>query len=290
MLRRKETITLSIPPGTKEKLETIARRFNIFWGKSPSLSGLIAAIAQQELEVGEPFAFNELQVHSLNKAIKALIDSGQIQEAQLLTKLLFERGCLEPFFRQSLLKQISQSTEIWRKVLEEQIQKRQSFLLLYLNSQGLEETFTVCWADIKFYKKEFYLVAWCEETTGSKEILALVHNRYFRLERIVNILSVNKKWRDNLDFILVQLQIINNLVKEYKNQVDDIDDWSSGNIRKVTRKVFNTGWLVQEVLAYGENCVIISPDSVRDRLKMKVQMMIQQYESGNCKAEKTISN
>jgi predicted DNA-binding transcriptional regulator YafY len=277
MSRKKETITLSIPPGTKEKLEAIARRFNIFWGKSPSPSGLIAAIARQELEVGEPFALTQLQLQSLVRAIKALINVGEIKDAQLLTELLFERGSLEPFLRQSLLRQISQPTEVWRKVLEEQIQKQQPFLLLYVNSQGSEETFTVRWADIKFFEKKFYLVAWCEETSGSEEVLALVHNRCFCLDRIVNLLPVNKDWRENLDFILVQLHFMGNLAKSYKTQIYDVETWVSDDICKVTRKVFHTFWLLQEILAYGEQCVIVYPDSMRDRMKMKVQMMAQQY-------------
>ncbi|AFY78161.1 MAG: WYL domain-containing protein [Hydrococcus sp. C42_A2020_068] len=278
MSRKKETITLSISPGTKEKLEAIARRFNIFWGKSPSPSGLIAAIAQQELEVGEPFVLTQLQLQALIKAIKALINSGEIKDAQLLTELLFERGSLEPFLRQSLLRQISQPTEIWRKILEEQIQKQQPFLLLYLNSQGLEETFTVRWADLQFFEKEFYLVAWCEETSGSEEVLALVHNRCFRLDRIINILPVNKIWRKNLDFILVKLHFWGDSAKRYQKRTEDVEIWTFDGICKVTRKVFNTFWLMQEVLANGENCVIVSPDSVRDRIKMKVQMMAQQYD------------
>ena len=46
MPRKKESITLSIPPGTKAKLEAIADRLDIRWGKSPSTSGLLVAIAQ----------------------------------------------------------------------------------------------------------------------------------------------------------------------------------------------------------------------------------------------------
>jgi predicted DNA-binding transcriptional regulator YafY len=278
MPRKKETITLSIPPGTKEKLAAIARRFNIFWGQSPSPSGLIAAIARQDLEVGEPFAFDSLQLQALLSAIDALIDRGAIEEAQRLTELLFARGELEPFLRQSLLKKISQPTEIWRKILNRQIQNRQPFILLYLNNKGLEETFTVCWAEIKFLEKEYYLLAWCEETAGSEEILALVHNRSFRLDRIINILSVNKVWRNNLDFILVQLHFFNDWVERYQNCVDDIENRLSEHNRKVTRKVFYTSWLLQEVLSYGADCVIASPDSVRDRVKMKLQLMAKHYE------------
>ena len=35
MARKKETITLSIPPGTKEQLEAIAAKFQILWGDRP---------------------------------------------------------------------------------------------------------------------------------------------------------------------------------------------------------------------------------------------------------------
>ena len=45
-MRKKETITLSIPPGTKEQLEAIALHQEIFWGKDPSVSGLIVAMPQ----------------------------------------------------------------------------------------------------------------------------------------------------------------------------------------------------------------------------------------------------
>jgi predicted DNA-binding transcriptional regulator YafY len=271
--RKKETITLSISPGTKEKIEEIARRFKIFWGKSPSPSGLIEALARQDLEVGEPFTLDRLQVQSLIESINALINLGKIQEAKCLTELLFERGALENFQCQSLLKQTSQATEIWRKILEEQIQKRQPFLLLYRNSDDLEETFTVRFAEIKFFEGVFYLLAWCEETAGNEEILALIHNRCFRLDRIINLLSINKLWRKNLDFILVQLEFReNSKINIVKSETQDNDE-----INIVTRKVVNTDWLIQEVWQYRENCLIISPESVRDRFKALVQKIAERY-------------
>jgi hypothetical protein len=90
MPRKKETLTLSVPPGTKEQLEAIARRLNIFWGKSPSPSGLIAAIAQQKLDIGQPFSLNSNQVIALRQATKDLIDAGHVEEAQTLLALLVE--------------------------------------------------------------------------------------------------------------------------------------------------------------------------------------------------------
>lgn len=271
--RKKETITLSISPGTKERIEEIARQFNIFWGKSPSPSGLIEAIARRDLEVGEPFTFNQLHVQFLIDAINALISLGKISEAKCLTELLFERGLLESFQSQSLLKQISQATEMWRKILEEQIQRKQPFLLLYRNKDDLEETFTVRFAEIQFFEGSFYLLAWCEETAGSEEILALIHNRCFRLDRILNILSINKSWRKNLDFVLVQLHFKEN---DKQNPLT-INYRETDEISTVTRKVVKTEWLIHEVLCYGDKCRILSPESVCDRFKKLMQKIAKDY-------------
>uniref|UniRef100_A0ACD5GW81 Uncharacterized protein n=1 Tax=Desertifilum tharense IPPAS B-1220 TaxID=1781255 RepID=A0ACD5GW81_9CYAN len=96
MPRKKEALTLSVPPGTKEQLEEIAERFGILWGKSPSPSGLVVAIAQQELHLGrEALSLNEQQVKALRRATKLLIDAGQIEEADIINTLLLKQGDLE---------------------------------------------------------------------------------------------------------------------------------------------------------------------------------------------------
>lgn len=102
---------MSVSPGTKEKLEAIAERLKIFWGKNPSPSGLVAAIAQQDLEVGQSFILNATQVKSLRQAGKDLIDAGHIAEAQSVSILLLDRGQLEAPLRQALLREVSNPTE-----------------------------------------------------------------------------------------------------------------------------------------------------------------------------------
>src|SRR6478672_1927407 len=117
MSRKKEALTLSVPPGTKEKLEAIARRLNIFWGKSPSPSGLVVAIAEQELQVGvghEAFTLNENQVKALHRATKLLIDAGKIEEAETINTLLLNQGDLEAPLRQALLQKQTQPIQAWR--------------------------------------------------------------------------------------------------------------------------------------------------------------------------------
>lgn len=151
MPRKKDTITLSIPPGTKEKLEEIARKFNITWGKEPSISGLIVAIADNSLELGKPFTLDSNQINAFQQAIKALNDAGRIGEAQTVITLLLERGNLDAAMRQSLLKQASKLVKAWQGQIDEHRQNKQPFYLLYENSQGEELQYTVRYAEPRFF-------------------------------------------------------------------------------------------------------------------------------------------
>jgi hypothetical protein len=124
MARKKETLTLSVPPGTKEKLEDIAQRLDIKWGNNPSASGLVAAIALSQLEVGQPFSLDASQVKALQKATEVLVDSGSVEEAQILLSLLVNRGNLQAPLRQSLLQKVSQPTQAWRILVDQQIARK----------------------------------------------------------------------------------------------------------------------------------------------------------------------
>ncbi|MBD2128584.1 WYL domain-containing protein [Microcoleus sp. ZQ-A2] len=283
MPRKKETITLSIPPGTKEQLEAIAHRLNIFWGKEPSVSGLIVAIAQQSVEVGQPFTLNSNQVKALQQAIKALNDAGHVGEAQTVLALLIDKGKLEAPLRQSLLQQVSQPAhQGWRILIEDLINKEQPFHLVYRNSQNQQLEFTVRYAEIPFYEKRFYLQVWCEETADVEndipDLPELWHNRCLRFDRILSVLPISGEWRGQLDSIEVYLQFWGWMAKAYEPKNDDIENEVIGNVRNVVRRVANPFWLVREVSRYWEDCVILSPDSLRDRLKQKLRSLCHLYD------------
>lgn len=282
MPRKKETITLSIPPGTKEQLEAIARKFNVLWGKDPSISGLIVAIAQHSLEVGKPFELDSNQVNALQQAIKALNDAGRIGEAQTILTLLLDRGNLETPLRQSLLKQLSQPAQAWRILVDEYREKKQPFYILYHDSQERDLEYTVRHAEIKFFDKRFYLLVWCEETADVEHNLLklpeLWHNRCLRLERIKSIVPISGNWRGELDYIKVQLHFFGWMVKAYERKNDDLNDITVGDVRQVLRRVAIPFWLIREVLRYEENCVIVSPESMRDRLTSKLRTLCQLYD------------
>ena len=282
MTRKKETITLSIPPGTKAQLEAIASRLGIFWGKSPSPSGLITAIAKQELEVGPPFTLNSTQVSALLQAVKLLKDSGYMGEAQDILALLLERGNLAQPLRQSLLQELGQQqTEAWRVLVEQYRNDRQPFIILYGNAQEQELEFTVRYAEFSFEEKRFYLEIWCEETEDIKntDFPELIHNRCLRLDRIKAIAKTHGQWRDEgLDFLKVYLQFCKDMVKAYEPKDRDIENEIVGDVRQVVRRVSNPFWLIREVLRYGGDCVVISPDNIREKVKQKLRSLCQKYD------------
>ncbi|MFB8787938.1 MAG: WYL domain-containing protein [Potamolinea sp.] len=281
MPRKKETITLSIPPGTKEQLEAIARRLNILWGKEPSVSGLIVAIAQQQLEVGKPFTLDSAQVKALQQATKILHDSGQIAEAQTLISLLLERGNLETQERQSLMQQANQFAEAWRIIVDQHRNNHQPFLLLYRDAQERELEYTVRYAEISFEEKRFYLNIWCEETEDIQDtdFPELIHNRCLRLDRIKAIVPTSGHWRkEGLANLKVYLHFLRGMVKAYEPRAKDISNEIVGEMRQVVRRVSNPFWLVREVLRYGGDCVVVSPENVRDRVKQKLKSLCQQYD------------
>lgn len=277
MPRKKETLTLSVPPGTKEKLEVIAERLNIRWGNNPSPSGLVTAIAQQEFEVGQPFKFNAAQVKALRQSVQDLIDVGHVEEARSVLTLLIDRGEMEAPLRQSLIQQISQPLEGWRIQLDLYITQKQPFHLVYQNSQGQALEYTVRYAEVIFYEKRYYLQIWCDETDDSDDLPELRHNRCLRLDRIQAIFPISGEWRGQFDVVQVQLHLKGWLMRAYEPKDDDVQDEIVTNVRQVTRKVVNPFWLIREVRRYGPECIIVSPEAVRDRFKQELLLMMEQY-------------
>lgn len=282
MPRKKETITLSIPPGTKEQLETIALRLRILWGKEPSVSGLIVAIAQQRIEVGKPFTLAPAQVKALQQATKILYDSGQIAEAQTLISLLLERGNLETQERQSLMQQANQFAEAWRIIVDQHRHNQQPFILLYRNNQDQDLEYTVRYAEISFEEKRFYLNIWCEETEDIKDTdyPELIHNRCLRFDNIKAIVPTSGQWREEgLDYLKVQLHFLRGMIKAYKPRAKDIsNEIVGGEVRQVVRLESNPFWLIREVPRYGGDCIIVSPESVREQVKQKLRLQCQAYD------------
>ena len=263
----------------------IARRLGLFWGKSPSPSALVSAIAQAEIAVGNPFVLSDEQVKALRQAAKDLVDAGHTEAANIVIALLIDRGDLEPPFRQSLLQQFNQTAKAWRILLDDCIKKQQPFRLLYRNAQGRELEFTVRHAHIRPYENRSYLMIWCEETADVEPDIPkfpeLWHNRCLRLDRIqsMTVLPISGQWHNQLDTIEVQLHLSGGLAKAYEPKPDDTDSSVQADKRIVMRRVVNLFWLIREVRRYGPECVIVSPEALRDRFRKELTRWVKQYES-----------
>lgn len=280
MIRKKDTITLSIPPGTKERLEEIADELKVRWGDRGSISGLLTAIAQGKFQVGQPIVLTDAQTKALQQANRLLIDSGYIPEAQTLTKLLLDRGNLEAPLRLALQQLVTQPSEAWRLRAEEQIQNQQPFRLLYRNAQDSELEYTVRCAQVTFREKRFYLEIWCEETEDipNTDFPELIHNRCLRLDRIQGIEPIAGEWRNGLDFIQVYLHFYEGLVKAYESKDNDISNEVIGEVRQVVRRVSHPFWLIREILPYGKKCQVVAPQAIRDRVKEEIHAIYQHYQ------------
>ncbi|MDJ0553346.1 MAG: WYL domain-containing protein [Microcoleaceae cyanobacterium MO_207.B10] len=68
------------------------------------------------------------------------------------------------------------------------------------------------------------------------------------------------------------------MVKAYEPRDRDIENEVIGDVSQVVRQVSNPFWLIREVLRYGGDCIVISPDSIRDKIKEKLRSLCEQYD------------
>ncbi len=69
--------------------------------------------------------------------------------------------------------------------------------------------------------------------------------------------------------------------KAYESKPEDINPIKDDDRQKdklvVIRKVSNPFWLVREVLRYGKNCEIVSPEAVRQKMIKEIEKMNELY-------------
>ncbi|MEG4025178.1 hypothetical protein [Microcoleus sp. S13C4] len=138
------------------------------------------------------------------------------------------------------------------------------------------------YAEISFEEKRFDWEIWCEETNDLKnpDYPELVHNRCLRFDRIKALEPMDGLWREEgLDFLKVYLHFYRGMVKAYERRQKDISEEGQviADVRQVVWRVSHPFWLIREVFRYGEDCVIVSRDSVRDRFQQKLIALCRQY-------------
>lgn len=283
MSRKGQSITLSISDREKAQLEAIALELGIKWGERPNVSKLVLAIARRQLLVFPNNNWSETRIRALESSIYALSDIGQIEQAKIIAQLLLERSELSQPLRAEIEHFLQNLPPGWRLEIDRYILRQQPFQLSYQDAAERLWNFTVRHAKITLHEKRQYLDCWCEETENNQDVEDLRHNWCLRLDRIQDaaVTPIEGQWLPSLPQIEVEMNLLRGLAFAYRAKPEDSEnDWlaDQSRIRRVVRKVSNTFWFLREVMQYGEDCVIVSPESLRDRVKQKLRLQCQQYD------------
>jgi predicted DNA-binding transcriptional regulator YafY len=284
MGRRGQSITLSISDKDKEQLEQIAIEQGMMWGDRPNISRLVEAIARRELLIGRNHDWSESRIRALHQSIQTLIDAGHPESAQIVAQILSERSELPIPLRNQIEHYLETPLAPWRLELDQYIRRQIPFQLTYRDAADRPWSFTICHARIMSYERRQYLECWCEEAEGNQDLPELQHNWTLRLDRIpaAALSTMRGQWRSDLDYLEVEMHLLKGLAFAYEAKTMDIhNQWLSDRnppVRHVIRRVSNTFWFFREVFRYGEDCIIISPEPVRDQFKQKLHALCDAYD------------
>ena len=283
MSRKGQSITLSVSERDKAQLEVIALQFGMKWGDDPNISKLIKAIAQHELIVSKNNDWQDSRIRALHRCITALTDIGQNEQAEIIANLLLARSELSVPLRKEIEGFLNNSRPSWRLQIDHYILRQQPFQLAYQDAAERVVNFTVRYAKITPYEKRQYLDCWCEETEGNSDIPELQHNWCFRLDRIneAAVTEITGQWHSNLDQIDVEMHILNKLAFAYQPKPEDkIVEWipDQPQVKKVIRRISNTFWFIREIMQYSSDCIVVSPEDVRSRIKGNLIKLCQNYD------------
>lgn len=282
MSRKGQSITLSISERDKAQLEAIARELGMLWGERPNISKLVEAISRRQFLLAPNNDWTEERISALEQSMQALTDTGQIEQAHIIAKLLLERNELSLPLRREIERFLDNLPAPWRLEIDRYILRQQPFQLSYQDAAGRLYQFTVRHAKITLHEKRQYLDCWCEETERNLDLPQLNHNWSLRLDRIpeASVIPIGGQWQPELDCIEVEMYLMDNLAFAYQAKPEDIAlEWLADNqlVRRVVRRVTISFWFVREVMQYAPDCVIVAPEAMRDRFKQKLRSLYQRY-------------
>lgn len=284
MNRKGQSITLSISERDKAQLEALARELGMLWGDRPNISKLVEAIARRQLLIAPNNDWSKARVEALVQSIRTLTDAGKIEAAIAIANLLLERSELSLPLRSEIERFIENPPPPWRVEIDRYILRQQPFQLSYQDATGRLWSFAVLHAQINTHERGQYLDCWCEETEGNQDVPQLIHNWSLRLDRITEaaVMPIKGYWRSKLDQLEVELHISGRLAFAYQTKTteDEISEWLADRqgVRRVVKQVSITFWFIREVLQNTPDIVVISPDSLRDRIKQKLRSLCGAYD------------
>ena len=283
MTRKSSAITLSLKERERESLNRLAQEFGIMWGDKPNISKLVEKIAKRELLVAHNNDWDSQRIQALYTAIKVLIDAGKTDEAQIIARLLLDRSEPNLPLREELIKYTDNTVPPWRRKIEELRHQHRPFRLTYRDAADRPFVFTILYGEIQTIEKRQYLTCQCVESEGNIDVPGLQHNWFLRLDRIQNaiVIPMAEKWdKKGLETILVEFHLTGGLAFGYERRKDDLevmDLETDRPTKRVVRKISSTFWFLREILPYGDDCVVVAPNAVVDRMRQKVQSLAARY-------------
>ena len=292
MGRKGQSITLSLSEREKQQLEKLALELGCLWGDRPNISKLIKVIAQQKFRIAPNHDWSTERIRALNQARLTLIDQGKIDDATAIAALLLERSDITIPLRAEIETFLNNPVKPWRKTVDRYIQQQRPFQLSYQDPSGRLWQFSISYAEIRRREKREYLDCWCAETEENQDLPELQHNWCFRLDRLedVSVTPYPQPWRNGLDTLGVEFHLYSNLAFNYPGQGrgDRHNDWHPElpQTRQVVREISSTFWFLREILPYGKDCQVISPEGVRQKAIAELSALVQNYglHCGNQKA------
>jgi predicted DNA-binding transcriptional regulator YafY len=285
---QEEMTTLMLRKSDRERLTALALELGYRWGERGNATRLIEAVARAEVPLSRTqSSWTADRIEALLQAYRALVETGQTAHAQVMRELLLERPELGPLERAQLEAAAALDTAETVARLRSFIESRQPFCLSYQDAAENWFEFTILYADIVFRERRQYLECWVEGATGGLDVEALASNRTLRIDRIPNPAIVplpDKQWRSaGLDTIEVELHLFDRLMHTYEPKMGDFrDEWgviAGQNVRRVWRRISNSFWFAREVFVYGPECVVVSPDMLRQRIASQVEKTWTRYRS-----------
>jgi predicted DNA-binding transcriptional regulator YafY len=228
--------------------------------------------------------WSDEHIEILYKALCLFTDMGKMDEALKIANLLLESDELNIPLREEIETFRRNHKSSWRYEIDDYIDRQQPFKLSYQDAIGKLWNFTVHYAKVVPHEERQYLDCWCQETEGHQDIEQLRHNWSFRLDRIseATIIPINGKWLHDLETIKVEMHLFGSLAHAYKSkQNNDIsNEWldiDGKQVRRLLREVSYTFWFFREVIRYGKDCIIVKPNSLRERFEKNLISLCKVY-------------
>jgi hypothetical protein len=145
----------------------------------------------------------------------------------------------------------------------------------YESPDGKIETFTSEYSEIVWRERQYYLEVWTPKPSPDPD---LPHNRSLRFDRIISLSrSPDTQWRESLDMIAIEFHLYGRLARAYQAKQGDFANYELDGHIVIRRHISNTFWFLREVIAYGADCEIIYPKSVKELLIERLKSALDRY-------------